>query len=192
MIGIRERASPVPDGALLSMAAQGDVDAFDALLRPRLDRLFRISVAITRSEPDARDAVQEGCLKAWTELPRLRQPDRFDAWLTQIVVNACRTLLRKRRAASVRLVSVDADPDGMAEAVIQRDDPIGALPEVEAIRAAFERLDPTTRALLALHYVDERPVQEIGGILGVATGTVKWRLWNARRALDRALKAERR
>jgi DNA-directed RNA polymerase specialized sigma24 family protein len=43
-----------------------------------------------------------------------------------------------------------------------------------------------------LHYVEQRPLKEIGAILGVPTGTVKWRLWNARRALERALKAEER
>lgn len=64
--------------------------------------------------------------------------------------------------------------------------------EVEAIRRAFGRLDPDTRALLALHYVDERPLAEIGRITGAPVGTVKWRLWNARRALDRALGEERR
>jgi DNA-directed RNA polymerase specialized sigma24 family protein len=64
--------------------------------------------------------------------------------------------------------------------------------EVELIRRAFDRLDTDTRALLAMHYVEERPLAEIGRIVGAPVGTIKWRLSNARRALDRALEVERR
>ena len=65
------------DASLVARAATGDADAFDLLIRPRLDRLFRMSVAILRSEANARDAVQEACVHAWRELPRLRDRDRF-------------------------------------------------------------------------------------------------------------------
>ena len=100
---VRTGSAAVADEArLLERAADGDAEAFDALLRPRLDRLFRIAVAILRSEPDARDAVQDGSLRAWSALPRLRDRDRFDAWLTQIVVNGCRSLLRNRRRDRLR------------------------------------------------------------------------------------------
>ena len=103
------------DARLLERAAEGDVDAFDVLLRPRLDRLFRMAVAITRSEADARDAVQEASVHAWRELPRLRDRERFDAWLAQILVNACRSLLRRRRRTSVREIDVDAIAGPAAE-----------------------------------------------------------------------------
>ena len=64
--------------------------------------------------------------------------------------------------------------------------------EVEAIRRAFGRIDPVHRALLVMHYVEERPLAEEWSITGAPVGTVKWRLSNARRALDRALEDERR
>lgn len=182
------------DARLLERAAEGDVDAFDVLLRPRLDRLFRMAVAITRSEADARDAVQEASVHAWRELPRLRDRERFDAWLAQILVNACRSLLRRRRRTSVREIDVDglADPSaGNGGAYAGRGE-VEDVPEVDLIRRAFERLDPTVRSLLVLHYVEERPLAEIGRILGSPVGTIKWRLSNARRALDRALEVERR
>ena len=60
------------------------------------------------------------------------------------------------------------------------------------MQRAFERLDPTSRSLLVLHYVDERPLKEIGPLVGAPVGTVKWRLWRARRRLERALAEERR
>jgi RNA polymerase sigma factor (sigma-70 family) len=69
---------------------------------------------------------------------------------------------------------------------------VETIPETDLIRRAFERLDPTVRSLLVLHYVEERPLAEIGRILGSPVGTIKWRLSNARQALYRALEVERR
>jgi RNA polymerase sigma-70 factor (ECF subfamily) len=186
----------VPDASLLERAADGDIEAFDALLRPRLERLFRIAVAILRSEADARDAVQDGCVHAWRALPRLREPVRFDAWLTQIVVNDCRSLLRRRqrgRAREIHLGSLPSDAgDAAAGGPLVADPATDEVAEVEAVQRAFEQLDPESRSLLILHYVDERPLNEIGPLLGSPIGTVKWRLWRARRALARALDGERR
>jgi RNA polymerase sigma-70 factor, ECF subfamily len=180
------------DGELLKLAAAGDADAFDALLSPRLDRLFRMAVAITRSEADARDATQDACVLAWRELPRLRDRARFDPWLSQILVNSCRMLLRSKRRGAVREISMD-DParpaSGSDPAVPAEVDRLG---ESEAIRAAFERLDPAVRSLLVLHYVEGRPLAEIAQVMGSPVGTIKWRLSNARGALEKALKAERR
>lgn len=178
------------DALLIEQASRGDAEAFDAVLVPRLDRLFRMAVAITRSEADAYDAVQEACLLAWRQLPRLRDHARFDAWHAQILVNACRGLLRQRRRVSGREVEID-----MSEVAHRADTaPSGAerLGDVEIIQQAFSRLDPTARSLLVLHYVDGRPLSEIAGVLRAPLGTVKWRLWRARRALDRALQEERR
>lgn len=180
------------DEELLNLAAAGDADAFDALLAPRLDRLFRMAVAITRSEPDARDATQDACVLAWRELPRLRDHDRFDAWLSQILVNSCRMLLRSNRRGMIREISMD-DPLRPATrtqpAVAAEVDRFG---ETQAIQAAFQRLDPDARSLLVLHYVEGRPLAEIATVMGSPVGTIKWRLSNARAALEKALKVERR
>jgi RNA polymerase sigma-70 factor (ECF subfamily) len=184
-------STPVSDARLLELAAAGEVDAFDVLLRPRLPRLFRMAVAITRSEADARDALQEASVHAWRELPRLRDRERFDAWLSQILVNACRSLLRRERRVRVREIDVDGMASDEASSYTTRSD-LETVPETELIHRAFERLDPTVRSLLVLHYVEERPLAEIGRILGSPVGTIKWRLSNARRALTRALEVERR
>jgi RNA polymerase sigma-70 factor (ECF subfamily) len=179
------------DEALLERAARGEPEAFDALIRPRLDRLFRMAMAITRSDADARDAVQEACVLAWRELPRLRDRRRFDAWLSQILVNAGRGLLRRQRRVRVREVDVD-DASAAPPAAYATASGADQLAEAEMIRRAFDRLDAETRSLLVLHYVEERPLAEIGRVLGDPVGTIKWRLSKARRALDRALEVERR
>jgi len=191
-IATGEASAVVHDDGLLSLAAAGDADAFDALLRPRLDRLFRLAVAITRSEADARDATQDACVLAWRELPRLRDRGRFDPWLSQIVVNSCRMLLRRNRRGTIREISMDdplrpvthEEPSDAAE--------VDQFGETEAIQAAFERLDPAVRALLVLHYVEGRPLADIAKVIGSPVGTIKWRLSNARAALEKALKVERR
>ena len=182
----------VVDAGLVDRAAAGDAQAFDGLIRPRLDRLFRMAVAITRNETDARDAVQEACVLAWRELPRLRDRERFDAWLSEILVNACRGLMRRQRRVRIREIDVGGNSGDRAVDRLAMDAPSDQIAEVEAIRKAFERLQPDVRALLVLHYVEERPLAEIGRIVGAPVGTVKWRLSNARRALDRALEVERR
>ena len=188
---VGDRTRPL-DAALIARAASGDVSAFDAVIRERLDRLYRMAVAILRSEADARDAVQDACVKAWRELPNLRDRDRFDAWLSQILVNDCRSSLRRRRRTQVREIEVDvAGLDASQPGDAPRTD-TEALPEVEAIRRAFDRLDGATRSLLVMHYVEERPMAEIAAIAGSPVGTIKWRMSNARKALERALEVERR
>ena len=201
MTGVSRRSAPAiraADGALpndarlLEMAAGGDVDAFDAVLRPRLDKLFRMAVAILRSEPDARDAVQEACVKAWRELPRMRDRRSFDAWLSQILVNSCRSHLRHERRVRIREIDVANMPTDEMDPGLQVVGVADALPETEAIQRAFERLGARDRSMLVLHYVEERPLAEIARIVGSPVGTIKWRLSNARQALTKALEVERR
>lgn len=180
------------EDSLLDAAATGSPDAFDALIRPRLDRLFRMAVAITRDATDAQDAVQEACVSAWRGLPRLRDQDRFDSWLNQILVNACRAHLRRRRRVYVREIPAIEMTGDDTSAAGSTPGPAEATGEVEAIRRAFERLDPGVRSLLVLHYVEERPLAEIAAALRSPVGTIKWRLSRARQALDRALEVEQR
>lgn len=189
-----DRVAPAVDRemALLDRAALGEVEAFDALLRPRLQRLCRMAVAIIRSEADARDAVQEASIQAWRQLPKLRDQTKFDPWLSQIVVNACRGLLRSQNRRRVREIAVDDSEHEIGEVPASIGRAPDAIAETEAVQRAFLRLSPDARVLIALHYVEQRPLAEIAGILGVPVGTVKWRLFRARRVLDGALKAEDR
>lgn len=175
--------------ALIERAQAGDHAAFEFVLRPKLQRLLRLSLSIVDNESDARDAVQEASFLAWRELPRLRDPGRFEAWLWQIAINVCRTTLRDRRRSRVREIQVDsvitateaAQPGRpFTEDVSTRD----------SIRRAFRRLDPEKRTILVLHHVEERPIAEIAGLLSIPEGTAKWRLHAARRALTRALEVE--
>jgi len=179
-------ASSVAEPGLIECARAGDVAAFESLIAPRVDDLFRAAWAIVGNEADARDATQEACLSAWSNLPRLRDADRFDAWLGRVLVNSCRMLLRKR--GRIREIAIADDLDRPAP------DASGpsAVDEVDAIARAFDRLDADARSILVLHHLRHEPVARIAASLGVPVGTVKWRLHAARGQLERALQGERR
>jgi len=193
------QASPeVASLALVERAQAGDAAAFEELIEVRFWRLNRLALSITASEVDARDAVQEGCLRAWRDLPGLRDPARFDAWLWRIVLNSCRNVVRSRRRVRVHEISIVDDRADDAEPRSTMADPgsghdLGdSISEGDLIRRAFDRLDPDQRTILILHHVEQRPVAEIASLLGIPEGTAKWRLHSARQALSRALTVERR
>jgi RNA polymerase sigma-70 factor (ECF subfamily) len=176
-----EQAHPVPD---IEAALEGDTGAFDRLVLAHLPRTYRIALAILGSEADAGDAVQEAWLAAWRQLPTLRDPARFDSWLDQIIVNACRMSIRKR--GRVREIPM---PEGFdAEA------PHAALHQVaerDALDRAFGRLTVDQRTILVLHHLEQRPLAAIAAALLIPVGTAKSRLHAARAALERVLETER-
>jgi RNA polymerase sigma-70 factor (ECF subfamily) len=167
--------------ALVELACAGDTCAFETLVRKRTDAMYRLSLAITGNETDAADALQESLIGAWRHLPELRDADRFEVWLERIVVNACRMSIRARSRRTVREIPI-ADLEPEAGRTGERDD-------AAALRVAIGGLSADYRAVLALHYFEDRPVNEIAAILGIPAGTAKSRLFNARAALVRALEA---
>ena len=183
-------ASAFGSTSLVVRAQAGDADAFTVLVEQHRHSVYRTAWAILRNEADALDAAQETFLSAWKELGRLRDPSRFEAWLTRSLVNRCRTVLRSRRRASVREVTLIA-PD-QPEVGVGAGGLGGSFEESDSIRHAFERLSADHRTYLVLHYVEGRPIAEIALIVGAPAGTVKWRLSEARRVLERNLARENR
>jgi RNA polymerase sigma-70 factor (ECF subfamily) len=165
------------DPALVDRARLGDLDAFESIVRARMDAVYRLSLAILGDEADARDASQETFVAAWRQLPRLRDADRFDPWLQRIAVNAARMALRSRARRRIREIHVLV-PTRSEQTDSRR------------LSVALDRLPADQRTLLALHYLEERPIAEIAEILEIPSGTVKSRLFAARRELDDALRAQ--
>jgi RNA polymerase sigma-70 factor, ECF subfamily len=184
-VDVAERIAMVTvlDEDLVERAADGDVDAFEALVAARLSRAFRTASAILGSEADAHDVVQEAFVAAWRHLPRLRDRTRFDAWLNSTIVNRCRDALRRRnRSREVALEGALELPGA--------ESPEGADGMV-ALTTAFERLSVDHRHLLVMHHLHRVPVAHLAKELGIPEGTTKWRLHAARAALTRALEADR-
>lgn len=165
---------------LVERAGQGDRDAFTQLIEPRVASAYRLASAMLGDADGAYDVVQDAFVSAWVHLPRLRDVDRFDAWLNRIIRNGCRDAIRRRR----RLREIDLDE---AADVSTHDDPGGT----GALDGAFAHLSIDQRQLLAMHHLAHVPVADMARQLGIPVGTVKWRLFRARRALEQALEVER-
>jgi RNA polymerase sigma factor (sigma-70 family) len=162
----------VDQRGLVERARRGDHDAFTELARGAATRLERVARLILRDPELARDAVQEALIRAWHDLPGLRDPDRFDAWLHRLIVNACFDLTRRRRR---RVIEVALDPiDGPSVGDVS-----GALADREVVDAAMRRLDEHGRAIVVLHYFLGMPLTDVASTLGIPIGTVKSRLHRA-------------
>ena len=190
-----ERPASATDAQLIERARRGDAAAFDLLVAGRLDRCYRLAWSILLNDADAADATQDGFLAAWRELPRLRDTAAFDGWLNRIVANKAR--MSRRHKSRLREVQVrpvgesgaggSAPPERPAPS--NEPSPFDRVDDADAIGRAFDLLRERDRVVLALYYVDERPVAEIARALGVPVGTVKSRLHFARRAFEQAMEA---
>jgi RNA polymerase sigma-70 factor (ECF subfamily) len=174
---------------LVEQARRGDRAAYEQIVRRKVETVYRTARAILGNDADADDATQEALIGAWRRIGSLRDPDRFDAWLGRITVNACRMALRRRRGPALVTLGDGGDP-GHELADSQRPGFEHRAVTADAFDRAFDRLPLEQRAILVLRHRDELPVAEVAARLGVPEGTVKSRLHAARAALDRSLARE--
>ena len=170
--------------ALVERARQGDHDAFARLAVERGPSLHGIARLVLRDADLADDAVQEALIKAWRELPRLRDAERFDAWLRRLLINACHDEGRRRRRALLHQLVLSDEPAG-ADGWIR-------VENRERIGRAFERLPIEQRVVVVLdHYIGLSDT-EIAATLGTPLGTVKARIRRAMQALRAAIDSDDR
>lgn len=170
---------------LVDRARTGDHDAFAVLARATIGRLDAAARLILRDPDRAQDAVQETLVRCWRDLPTLRDPDRFDAWLNRLFLNACRDQLRHTRRRSVEVTLPETLPTAMP-------DTQSALADRDQIERGISRLDPEHRVVIVLHYFLDLPLPDAAAAMGVPLGTAKSRLHRATQALRAALDAEAR
>ena len=147
-----------------------DVALFTDQVRARERSLYRIAYSYLQSDADAADAVQDALLKAWEKRHTLRQPQFFGSWLTRILINRCKQMLRQRKPQY---------PLQEQHAVSQED----AVEDL-ALASALEQLDPKYRIPLLLFHLEGFSVKEIAGIMRLPQNTVKSRLARARQKLN--------
>jgi len=154
---------------LVVQAQRGDHDAFAVLAGAFVARLDGAARLILRDRELARDAVQEGFIRAWKNLPTLKDPDRFEAWLHRLVFRSCVDILRRRGR---RPIEVELTPiDGPAIADVSN-----VVADRELLDEALRRLDPEWRAVVVLHYYLGLPLPTVAATLGIPIGTAKSRL----------------
>lgn len=169
---------------LVRRASEGDREAFDALLTASIDHLYQIARLILRDLDSAEEAVQDALVRCWRDLPQLRDPERFDAWLNRLLLRAVADEARRRRRFITNVTALRLEP--------VQPDSAGALADRDEIDRAFVRLSVDHRAIVVLHHYLGLTVEEAAHALGIPAGTAKSRLHYATDALRAALEADAR
>jgi RNA polymerase sigma-70 factor (ECF subfamily) len=173
----------VDQSAIVDRAKRGDHDAFAMLVDVAIGRLDAAARLILRDPELARDAVQEALIRAWRDLPGLRDASRFDAWLYRLMVNSCLDLARRRRRRPIEVEITPLDSPNASDA-------FGALADRELLDDALRRLDPGHRAVVALYYLLGMPLNDVAATLGIPLGTAKSRLHYALAAMRTTVLAQ--
>lgn len=156
----------------------GDRSAFEALVERWQQRLWRHARLVIGDEDAAWDAVQETWVAIVRGISKLEAAGAFPAWAYRILTAKCADIVRKRQ----RHRRVTDDLINEAEHADE-----GRAVDHDALESAIARLPENERAILSLHYVEGYTTNEIAEILGVAQGTVKARLFDAREHVRRLM-----
>jgi RNA polymerase sigma-70 factor (ECF subfamily) len=188
---VREAASDDLD--LVHASKNGDVAAFEQLVKRYDRKLLRIAQSVTHNREDSQDAVQEAFLKAYQNLAAFREDSQFSTWLIRITVNQSLMKLRKQRA--IREVSLDEDfktdedllpmevadwapnPEQLYRTSELRDILIGAIKE----------LSPLLRTVFVLRDIEGLTIDQTAAVLNLSHTAVKARLWRGRLQLRECL-----
>jgi RNA polymerase sigma-70 factor (ECF subfamily) len=147
-------------------AIHGDREAFEMIIRTHSRTLFAIAYAILQNREEAEDVVQDALVKAWKTRWRVRDPEKFPAWLATIARHRARDIFRKRRTVPLSATTNEvieassaAEPGG-SELDQQLHSALAALPELH-------------RAALTLRYFEEMDYRSIENILGLSNGALR-------------------
>jgi len=171
---------------LVSQAQQGDHDAFSVLMTDRIPKLYRIAGLITGRRDLAEDAVQDALMRAWRDLPRLRDVERFDGWLHRLLVNACHDQGRRQRRRRTETPLGEQEHSGVSM------DPTQALAQRDELERAFRRLNTKDRAVIVLRHYIGLSTAKAAAAMGMREGTLKSRLHRAMKLMAAAMAAESR
>jgi RNA polymerase sigma-70 factor (ECF subfamily) len=171
------------DRELVEQARRGDREAFTVLVHQVSDSLYAVAQRILRDPGLAEDALQNALVLAWRRIPKLREPERFEAWIHRILVHACYDESQRARnwRTDVRVLPMagPSTPDG-SSTIADRDE----------LERAFRRLSIEQRAVFVLHHYLGLPLVEVAELLEIPAGTARSRLHYAIAGLRDALTAE--
>jgi RNA polymerase sigma-70 factor (ECF subfamily) len=178
---------------LVHASKEGDVAAFEQLVKRYDRRLLRVSQTVTRNREDSEDAVQEALLKAFQNLAEFREDSQFSTWLIRITVNQSLMKLRKQRTHKEVSVDEAFDSDGDALPL----DVLDRAPNPEQLCWASELRDilvrtvdelrPILRTVFVLRDVEGLSIAQTAQVLNLSQSAVKARLWRVRLHLRKRL-----
>jgi RNA polymerase sigma-70 factor (ECF subfamily) len=172
------------DSFLIARARQGDLRAFEEIVRLYQRRVYGVALRIVRAHDVADDVAQEAFVRAWRSLDRFELGRPFGPWVCRIAANLAVNHVRSPRAREEGL------PEGHGETPAADPGPLGAVLDAEARRVldeAVATLPAEQRAVFVLRAVEEMSYAEIAEALGISPGTVMSRLFRARERLAKAL-----
>lgn len=171
--------------ASVVLAQHGDPAAFERLADSLVDTWHRIAYSVLGDSHLAEDATQQALVAVWRDLPRLRDPARFEGWAYRLLVRACYREARRTPRWLPSLFDAGQEPLGSTDA-------IGAIVDRDQLERGFRRLSVEHRTVIVLHHYQDLPLDEVALILGVPRGTVRSRLHRAMQTLRAALEADAR
>ncbi len=166
------------DPALLARVVEGDHDAFTTLMRRHEDRVFAVCLRIMGNRTAALDATQETFLTLYRKASQYRATAAVGTWLYRISVNTCYDLLRKERRRPA-----ESMPDYLDPADPGAEDQYSSVELRPSVEAALATLTPEFRAVVIMSDIEGMSLPDVAETLDIPVGTVKSRLFRARRQL---------
>lgn len=174
------------DEELVLLARQGDPEAFDQLVVRYQSSVYRAALAALRVPQDAEEVAQDAFLRAWSKLDRFRGESSFKTWLLTIAWN--QALSRRRRLTGWFRQAVALDDVAEPATIERAQDGVVHDSELQRhVRRAIQGLTPKLRDALLLAQSGDYGYDEIGSMLKIPVGTVKWRVAEARRKIREQL-----
>jgi RNA polymerase sigma-70 factor, ECF subfamily len=170
------------DGSLVALARAGDAGAFERLYRENVSRVYALCLRLSGDVARAEELTQDVFVRAWEKLELFGGKSSFGTWLYRLAINVC---LGERERVGKRAARFDGDVGVLDRTAARRESPEHRLDLVRAL----DRLPAGAREVFVLHDVEGYKHREIGELLGIAEGTSKSQLHEARMTLREYLRA---
>ena len=176
------------ESRIVQKVLKGDVNAFETLVLAYEKSVYNITLRMTGNSEDASDMTQEAFIKAYNSLQSFRGDSKFSVWIYRIATNVCLDFIRSRsRKPTVSLSVEDKDGDEVElDVADESQSPEQLLDRQmtrESVRRGLETLTPEYRQILLLREIQGLSYDEISQCLGLEVGTVKSRIFRARKKL---------
>ena len=176
------------EAAIVRKVLGGDANAFETLVLEYEKNVYNIALRMTGNSEDAADMTQEAFIKAYNSLQSFRGDSKFSVWLYRIVSNVCLDFLRSRNRRPTVSLSVEDDEgeDAQLDVADESQSPELLLDRKltrESVRRGLDSLPPDYRQILLLREIQGLSYDEIAQALGLEVGTVKSRIFRARKKL---------